>query len=100
MYKLKYRIVMWKTQSHLTGSDQISAGLLTDSPVSTGVLNHNVVILIDATNCASGREGFKHAIRPAAMAVLQGLDNLQVKVNVDQIANLQTSRISVAILLA
>lgn len=48
----------------------------TDSPVPAGVLNHNVVILIDAAYCAGGGEGLEHAVGPPTVAVLEGLDNL------------------------
>lgn len=47
-----------------------------NSPVPTGVLNHNVMVLIDATYCAGGGEGLEHAVSPPPVAVLEGLDNL------------------------
>ncbi len=46
------------------------------SPVPTGVLNNNIVILINATHCASGGECLEHAVSPTAMAMLEGLNNL------------------------
>lgn len=46
------------------------------SPVPTGVLNHNVMVFIDATYCASGGEGLEHAVSPPPVAMLEGLDNL------------------------
>lgn len=68
-------------------------------PVPTGVLNHNVMVLIDATHCACGGEGLEHAVSPPPVAVLEGLNNLKIQINVDQVAYLKTTRISVAILL-
>lgn len=46
------------------------------SPVPTGVLNHNVVIFIDATDCSSGGEGLEHSVSPPTVAMLEGLDDL------------------------
>ena len=70
------------------------------SPVPAGVLHHNVVVLVDATHRTGGGEGLKHAVRPATVAVLEGLDDLQVQVDVDQVPDLKTPWVPVAVLLA
>lgn len=70
-----------------------------DSPIPTGVLDHNVVVFVDPTDGAGGGERLKHAVGPASVPVLQGLHDLQVKVDVDQVSDLQTPRIPTAILL-
>lgn len=75
------------------------ACLSNDSPVPTGVLNHNVVILVDATHCAGGGEGLKHAVSPSSVSMLEGLYDLKIQIDVDQVPNLKATRISVAILL-
>lgn len=49
-----------------------------DPPVPTGILNHYVVIFINATYCARGGEGLKHAVGPPPVAMLEGLDYLEV----------------------
>lgn len=69
-----------------------------DSPISTGVLDHDVMVLVDAADGAGGGERLEHAVGPASVPVLQGLHNLQVQVDVNQVANLQPSRIPTAIL--
>lgn len=68
------------------------------APVPAGVLNHNVVILIDAAHCAGGGERLKHAVSPPSVSVLEGLYNLEIQINVYQVPNLKATRISVAIL--
>lgn len=56
----------------------MGAGPSRDSPVPTGVLNDNIVVFIDATYGAGGGERLKHAVGPPAVAVLEGLNNLEV----------------------
>lgn len=70
-----------------------------DSPISTGILDHNVVVFVDPADGTGGGERLKHAICPASMTVLQGLHNLQVQVDVYQVSNLQATWIPAAILL-
>lgn len=41
------------------------------SPVAAGVLNNNVVILINATYCSSRCESLKHAVSPSTVAMLE-----------------------------
>lgn len=48
------------------------------SPVATGVLNNNVVILINATYCSGRCECLKHAVGPSAVAMLERLNDLEV----------------------
>lgn len=57
------------------------------------------MVLIDAAHCACGGEGLEHAVSPPPMAVLEGLNDLKIQIDVDQVTNLKTARISVAILL-
>ena len=70
------------------------------SPVPAGVLHHDVVVLVDAAHRAGGGEGLEHPVRPAPVPVLEGLDDLQVQVDVDQVPDLKTPWVPVAILLA
>lgn len=48
------------------------------SPVAAGVLYNNVVILVNATYCSSGRKRLKHAVSPSTVAMLERLNNLEV----------------------
>lgn len=57
------------------------------------------MVLIDAAHRAGGGEGLEHAVCPAPVAMLEGLDDLQVQVNVDQVSNLKTPGVPVTILL-
>lgn len=41
------------------------------SPVAAGVLDNNVVILINATYCPSRCESLKHAVSPSTVAMLE-----------------------------
>lgn len=57
------------------------------------------MIFVDAAHGAGGGERLKHAVGPPAVAMLEGLNDLQVQVDVDQVSNLEPAGISVAILL-
>ena len=52
------------------------------SPVSAGVGDDDVVVLVDADDGAGRAETLEHAVRPAAVAVLQRLHDVQVQVDV------------------
>ena len=69
-------------------------------PVPGGVLHRDVGVLVDAAHSAGGGEGLEHAVGPAPVAVLQGLDDLQVQVDVDQVPDLQPPGVPVPVLLA
>lgn len=68
-------------------------------PVSTRVLHHNVMVFVNAAHGACGGEGLEHAVSPSTVTVLKRLHYFQVQVNVDQVPNLKTTWVSVAILL-
>lgn len=68
-------------------------------PVAAGILDDDVVVLVDAAHRARGGERLEHAVRPAAVAVLQGLDDLQVQVDVHQVSDLQAAGVPVPVLL-
>lgn len=69
------------------------------TPVAAGILDDNVVVLVDAAHGSRGGQRLEHAIRPAAVAMLQRLDDLQVQVDVDQVSDLQAAGVPVPILL-
>lgn len=46
------------------------------------------MVLINATYGACGCEGFEHAVSPPTMAMLEGLDDLQIQVYVYQVSYL------------
>lgn len=57
------------------------------------------MVLVDAADGSRGGQCLEHAVRPAAVTVLQRLDDLQVQIDVDQVADLQSARVSVPVLL-
>lgn len=68
-------------------------------PVAAGILDDDVVVLVDAAHRARSGERLKHAVCPSSVAMLQRLDDLQVQVDVDQVSDLQPSGVPVPILL-
>lgn len=68
-------------------------------PVAAGILDDDVMVLVNAAHRARGGECLEHAIRPAAVTMLQRLDDLQVKVDVDQVSDLQATGVPVPVLL-
>lgn len=67
-------------------------------PVAAGILDDDVVVLVDAAHRACGGERLEHAVRPAAVTVLQRLDDLQVQVDVHQVSDLQAAGVPVPVL--
>lgn len=57
------------------------------------------MIFINAAHRAGGSERLKHSIRPAAVTMLERLNDLQVQVYVNQITDLKAAGISVSVLL-
>ena len=57
------------------------------------------MVLVNAAHSAGGGERLEHSVSPASVAMLQRLHNLQVQVDVDQVSDLQATRVPVPILL-
>lgn len=57
------------------------------------------MVLVDAAHRPRGGERLEHAVRPASVAVLQRLDDLQVQVDVHQVSDLQAAGVPVPVLL-
>ena len=60
--------------------------------VAARVRHHDVVVLVDAHHRARRAQTLEHAVRPAAVPVLQRLHDLQVKVDVHLVSDLEAAR--------
>lgn len=58
-------------------------GRIESPSIAAGIGHNDIVIFVDSNDRSRGAKAFKHAVRPATMAVLQRLYNLQFQIDVD-----------------